>query len=422
MILLAGFLSAEPMESREWEATSGHKTEARALSATTTTVTLELASGNSITLPLEKLVPADREAILSHFNIELPKEGDPVRSGDTPLAGDSLEYKIGETTGNVESAPGSHFHIYLPNSLKKDRPAPVLHFNNSGKVQPGGLRPYIPACERFGWILVASAESNNGSGFEKNLAFAASNVKMLRENPLVDPERIYFTGNSGGGAQSWMNCAEFKGAGTMPNIGYIPHEVDLSKGHHFVTGGARDYNRYHSSNAAAKFKDDAVYRAFPGGHSRAKEPWIIDEGIAWLTAKYLAEKENDPTFAGQRLDFEAAVIDRMEELVGDTPYLAYHLGKMMQDVYEVSGKNGDIIAEKVTELAADSSNVKFSEGLAAIHDLGVESMANEKPNGPGYNLNVPAISRKASALAGEYAGIKFVETTFKELAEPAVGK
>jgi hypothetical protein len=371
---------------------------------------------------LEKLVPEDREAILSHFKIEPPKEGDPIRSNDPVLSGDGLDYKIGETTENVESAPDSHFHIYLPKSLKQERPAPVLHFNNASSVKPGGLKPYISASERFGWILVGSVESKNGLAAGANLGFATSNIKMLRENPLVDPERIYFTGNSGGGAQSWENCAALKGAGTMPNIGYIPQGVDLSNGHHFVTGGARDYNRYHSAAAASRFKKDAIYRAFPGGHSGVSEPWIIEEGVAWLTAKYLAEKEKDSSFAGQRLDFEAAVIIWMGELSEDKPYLAYHIGKMMQDVYEVSGKNGQIIAGKVTELAKDPRNVKFSEGLEAINDLGVKSMAEEKPNGAGFHMNVPAISRNATALAVEYAGIEFVEDTLKELSEVSVGK
>ncbi len=422
LFVFTGLLNAEPTESREWEATSGHKTEARALSATDSRVTLELASGKTVTLPLEKLIPKDRESIISHFEIEMPKEGDPVRSEDAALSGQGLDYALGEVTPNVESAPDSHFHIYLPKSLKKDRPAPVLHFNNSGNVQPGGLKPFISACERFGWILVGSAESKNGLAAGANLGFARSSVEMLRKNPLVDPKRIYFTGNSGGGAQSWENCAELKGAGTMPNIGYIPSGVKISDGHHFVTGGARDYNRYHSAYAAAQFKKDAVYRAFPGGHSGVSEPWIREEGVAWLTAKYLVENKKDPSFAGQRLDFEAAIIDWMAELSEDKPNVAYHIGTMMKDVYEVTGKNGEIIAAKIAELEKDSKNVKFSEGLTAINDLGVKSMADEKPNGSVFNFNVPAISRKATALAEEYAGIEFVEDTFKQLSEESVAK
>lgn len=423
LFLLATFLHAEPTESREWQATSGHKTEARALSATAATVTLELASGKTVTLALDKLVPADRETILSHFKIEAPKEGEPVRSGDAPLSGEGLDYPVGEVKGNVESAPDSHFHIYLPKSLKQGRPAPVLHFNNSGTVDPAGLSVYIPACERFGWILVASAESSNNAPAGANLKYATANIEMLREDPLVDTDRIYFTGNSGGGAQSWVNCAALKGAGTMPNIGYIPREVKISKGHHFITGGALDYNRYLSAHAASRFPKDAVYRAFPGGHSDVSEKWIREEGIAWLTAKYLSEKSKDSAFAGQRLDFEAAVIDWMAELSGDMPHLAYHIGRMMQDVYEVSGENGKIIAGKVAELAKNAENLRFSEGLKALHEFGIKSLADEGSNGgSAFDSSVPAISRKAAALSAEYAGVEFVENTFKELSENTVGK
>lgn len=421
IILLTGLLHAAPTESRNWTATSGHKTEARALSATITTVTLELASGKSITLPLEKLIPADRKAILDHFGIKPPKEGDPIRSEDTPLSADGLDYKIGQTTGNIQSAPGSHFHIYLPKTLKTGRPAPVLHYNNSGQISPQNLSQYIPACERFGWILVASAESSNKNNREVNLRHATNNIKMLRENPLVDPERIYFTGNSGGGAQSWINWLALQGAGTLPNIGYPPNDMKRSKGHHFVTGGARDYNRYLSAYSASIFEKDAIYRAFPGAHAPLRENWIIEEGIAWLTAKYLHDKEKDPTFANQRLDFEAATIDWIAELSSSKPHLAYHIAKMMQDTYGISGKNGDIIAKSLSTLAQDPTNPQFSEGLLTIHELGTDSMAaNGNGTGSAYGKNYPDISRKATTLAEKFAGIPFVEQTLKELAEPTI--
>jgi hypothetical protein len=95
---------------------------------------LELASGKSIDLPLEKLVPTDRETILSHFKIVPPKEGDPVRSDAEPADPKLLAHPLGRISGPVQSAPGSTYHIYLPTTLKKNRPAPMIHFNNSGRV------------------------------------------------------------------------------------------------------------------------------------------------------------------------------------------------------------------------------------------------------------------------------------------------
>ena len=81
----------------------------------------------------------------------------------------------------------------------------------------------------MGWILAASVESSNKTHGAVNLRHAANNIAMLRKDPLVDPKRIYFTGQSGGGAMSWWNASELDGAGTMPAIGYIPDEWGQSK-------------------------------------------------------------------------------------------------------------------------------------------------------------------------------------------------
>ncbi len=427
-LFLIGFLLhsavlAAPIESRKWEATGGHSTEASAISATATSVTLQLANGKTIEVPLEKLVPADRELILSHFKIELPKEGDPERSDAAPLSPTGLDHPLGKVSGPVESAPGSHYFIYLPSTLKAGRPAPVLHFNDSGPVTADKMKSFAPACERFGWILVGSVESSNKTHGDPNHKHAVNNVNALKESPLVDPERIYFTGGSGGGAMSWWNFAKLRAAGTMPIIGYIPREVSPSGGHHFVIGGARDYNRYLGANAADKFGKDAIYRPYPGQHARPKEDWVYQEGVAWLTAKYLEKNERDSALAGDRLDFEAAMIDWMDELTPEQPYLAYHLGTMMRDTYGVSGKNAVVIGKKLTELGGVAANKQFSEGLAAIHEFGVKTMAEKGANGgSAMKTAFPEHNRKLEKLAEDYAGIPFVATVLEELAQPTQGK
>lgn len=413
----------EPMETREFTATSGHKTAARALSATAVSVELELTSGKTIELLLEKLIPADRETILGHFGIGLPKEGEPVRSDAEPADPSGFDQPLGKVSGAIESAPGSHYLIYLPTTLKKGRPAPLLHFNDSGNVDAGRMTGYVDGCERFGWILVGSVESSNETHGDPNHKHAANNVTAMKESGLIDPERIYFTGSSGGGAMSWWNHAKLRSAGTMPVIGYIPREVSPSGGHHFVIGGARDYNRYLGANAADKFKKDSFYLAYPGGHASAEEPWVSGLGIAWLTARYLEDNDKDSGLAGDRLDFEAAAIKWMDDLGESEPYLAYHLGKIMQDTYKVSGKNAEIISKKVTELGQTTANVQFSAGLVAISDFAKSSMADAgSGGGSAFNKAFPDQTRKAERLAVEYSGTPFVEKVLLELAQPTVGQ
>ncbi len=420
VLLFSGFVAlGAPMESREWQATSGHKTEAKAISATATTVTLELASGKTISLPLEKLVAEDRMAILTHFGITPPKEGDPVRSTATPRDPAKAEHPLGKVAGPIESAPGSNYFIYLPKSLKQDRPAPVLHFNGSGGGNADQMKRYIGGCERFGWILVASKESSNQTHGDPNHKHAANNIAKLRENPLVDPRRIYFTGQSGGGAMSWWNAAKLDGAGTIPFIGYIPKEISISKGHHFIMGGATDYNRYYGGRAAGQFGKDAFYRMYPGGHTFPKDDMLVHEGIAWLTAKYLEENKGDSALAGDRLDFEAAMIVWINELKESDPRQAYHLANMLEETYGISGKNAPILAKISGPLAQSAANVNYHEGLLEMHKFGVKEFGTHKWVGRMNGKNVEAHSRAATRLAEKYADDPFLSDTFTEMALPA---
>lgn len=420
LITQLGNLSAEPTPQHEWTATSGHKTSGRAVSATTTTVTLELANGKTISLALEKLVPEDRTFIFDHFKITPPKEGDPHRSGAAQLSQENAPHPLGKISGPFQSAPGSSYYIYLPKSLKQGRKAPLLHFNGSSGGQPKSFQPYLSGVERFGWIMVASVESANKNPGETNQKHAADNVAHLKQSPLVAHDRIYFTGHSGGGAMSWWNAATLDGAGTLPLMSYIPGAIRINKGHHFVLIGATDFNRYTSCSAAACFHEDGFLRAYPGGHAYppSNAPHIMGEGIAWLTAKYLQKNSSDKNLAEERLDYEAAMIDWINELTPGNPYQAYHLTQLLTKVYGISGQNAKVLSVIQSKLAAVPSHKSYHEGIMEIHGFGTGLFISNAPSGSVKGYNNSEHASQATALAKKYAGIPFVEETFTELAKP----
>ena len=420
MAMSLAAVAAEPSPVRKWRSSSGHETQARAIAATAAGVTLELASGKKVSIPLEKLLPEDRDFVLKHFDIVPPKPGDPQRSADPPIREEGLAHPLGKISGPVESASGSHYHIYPPKSLREGRRAPLLHFNGSGGGSPGEMQRYIEGCERFGWILVASVESHNKTHGEVNLRHAKNNINALRENPMVDPKRIYFTGQSGGGAMSWWNVVNLDGAGTMPVIGYIPLEVTVRKGHHFILGGATDFNRYHGGRAAAQVGKNGFYRIYPGGHSFPKDNAIIHEGIGWLTGKYLAAHKSDGDLAGERLDYEAAMIDWIRALSDGEPWRALHLGMFLEDTYGISGRNGDILGKILSDLRSSPQNAAFAEGVRAIHGFGVKDYGSFDFTGDVKGRNNEAHARAVARMAEKYAGVPFVEQTLREMAKPTV--
>ncbi len=420
-LLCVSFASAAPTELRKWQATGGHETEAKAIAATPIEVTLLLNSGNKIQVPLEKLIESDQAFILDHFGIVVPKEGEPLRSNVAPISQDDVPYELGKIEGPISSKGASNYYIYVPKSLKKGRPAPLLHYNGSGGGDPGKMKAYVEGCERFGWVMVASKESSNSSHGAPNLEHAGNNLAALKDYSWIDSDRVYFTGGSGGGAMSFWNFAEHKGAGTMPFIGYIPGEVSVRGGHHFIMGGARDYNRYHSAAAAKELGKDAVYRPYPGFHSGPKKSRSFHEGLAWLHARFLEENESETAFSDERLDFEAATIDWINELKEEIPHLAYQLAIMLRDTYEITGQNSKIVDGLIQELAADSKNVRFTEGLEEIQKFATkELILNPGDNQQG--LAYPDQSRKAERLAEDYAGVPYIETIFREFAQTTQSK
>ena len=95
-------------------------------------------------------------------------------------------------------------------------------------------------------------------------------MKHLIGSLPVDPQRVYFTGGSGGGAMSFYNAARIPSAGAMPHIGYIPDDTTLKGGDFFVINGATDYNRYTSAAAVKSFGKNAIHRFFVGGPRKGR--------------------------------------------------------------------------------------------------------------------------------------------------------
>jgi hypothetical protein len=401
LFLFSTVSHAEPTESREWVSSAGTKVTGAAQSVKAGKVLLKLADGRELTVPLDKLSAADRTFLTEHFGEE--SEAAATAGSEAAFVTEGLAQKIGEVVGPIDAGESSHYFLYIPKSLRKDRLAPLMHVNDAGGGNANSVRGFIEGAEISGWVLAASVESKNGNAPAQNFQFAKANVEHITGSLPVDPERIYFTGGSGGGAMSFYNAAKLPGAGSMPQIGYIPENAVPKKGDHFVCGGTTDYNRYTSANAVQVLGKSAIHRLYVAGHGGAP-PWLRTEGIVWLNGRHLAKNRRSGDLAAECLDYEASMIEWIKKLSSSEPHRAYHWCVFLKDEYKISGANEPTLSAMAAKLAGDNVNVRYVEGIAEISEFS-EKHYSKMGTGSAFSHTTPKMTGDSEKLAAKFAGV-----------------
>ena len=418
-IVIAGSIAimatAAPTVSREWGSVTGSKVKGIAESLINGTVKMTLEDGRKLDVPVAKLIPEDQEFLRQHFGVtgtDAPKQA----AGECIT--DGLTQPVGEIKGPIDAGEGSTHYVYVPKTLRKNRLAPLLHFNGSGGGNANWVKHHQRGAELNGMIVAASVESKNGPGHPVgNHDHAKRCVAHLIATLPVDPERVYFTGGSGGGAMSFYNAARIKSAGAMPHIGYIPQETTPSrKGHYFVINGTTDFNRYTSANAVDSLGDNAIHRFFVGGHREGPD-WLCTEGMAWLNGKYLAGRKSDAKLLSERMDWETSMLDWITEVKATHAHRAYYWCLFLRDDYKLSGVNSNRMVALTKELGTNPTNVAYAKG---IKDLDAFSRRQLAPLGTGtkQNHSDPKVAAQAERMAKEYAGVPEIPELAADLAKP----
>lgn len=425
-ILLLSLLSlplfAEPTEEREWRSTAGTTIKASAVEVVDGVVQLKSADGRLLKVPMDKLSEEDQAILKEHFTIKEPEPGQPTASGAVMIS-EGLTYPAGEVSGPVDVGEGSHLFVYVPKTLREGRKAPLMFVTGAGGGGKKSAAQYSEGAEVNGWIIAASVESKNGPNHpDGNHEHSKRCVAHLLENLPIDEERVYFTGNSGGGAMSFYNALRIKSAGNMPLIGYSPDKKYDKKQYCYGIGGTADYNRYLTAHAVSQFGDQGFHRLHPGGHSGGPA-WIGDEGIAWLNGRYLGDRRKEADLDDERVDYEASMIGWIEKLRGSEPYRAHYWCQFLKEGYEIEGPNAVIVEEIFEELNAEETNSRYTEGIAAIDEFSDKYFAGEgEGGGSAFKHTSSKIEGAAAKMATEYAGIPLIEDIAKGLGEPTVGK
>ncbi|HXI25268.1 MAG TPA: dienelactone hydrolase family protein [Pyrinomonadaceae bacterium] len=138
------------------------------------------------------------------------------------------------------------YALYLPAKYSNDHSWPVLFAFDPmarGKVP---VEHYKDAAEKFGWIVIGSNNSRNGSMQQSINAWNAM-VKDAQQRFRLDENRVYVTGFSGGARVAIFLAAQCQGciAGVVAAGAGFPIGLDATRRSPlpiFVTVGVDDFN------------------------------------------------------------------------------------------------------------------------------------------------------------------------------------
>jgi len=99
-----------------------------------------------------------------------------------------------------------HYRCYVPGSYDPKTPAPLLINDSAG----ANAQPLSPAmAEKYGWIMIGLSESSNKGPAMRNASNCAAAIFDCRRRFNVDPQRLYFSGLSGGSRRSASRAIEY---------------------------------------------------------------------------------------------------------------------------------------------------------------------------------------------------------------------
>ncbi|MBF0385751.1 MAG: hypothetical protein HQL27_07745 [Candidatus Omnitrophica bacterium] len=182
------------------------------------------------------------------------------------------------------------FIVYIPESINKNAKNPWI----LGLSPAGNGRDLIPAwksaCDKFGWILVASNDFRNGIAMSKLEPFLLKTIKIAVKSYPVDPNNLYLSGFSGGGMGSHMMIDAY------PNLikGIIVNTCSMQGWANVNTyprnkiavfiASPTDF-RYEKMKKDKKLLDDCGWKTkwieFTGGHRWAPPEKYI-QAVEWI--------------------------------------------------------------------------------------------------------------------------------------------
>src|SRR5688572_26992026 len=128
-------------------------------------------------------------------------------------AANAQSFPRGALIGSVrsQSNPDQHYAVYLPSSYDARTPAPVLFVMDYRGRARIAAEVFVPAAERFGWILVSSNHTSSDESPEPSLVALKAMWTDAHDLFSIDERRLYLAGLSGTARTSTWLATELPG-------------------------------------------------------------------------------------------------------------------------------------------------------------------------------------------------------------------
>lgn len=296
----------------------------------------------------------------------------PARGQETPVKG-QLKDSI-----PISGTANESYGIYLPTSFDETRLSPVLFVFEPAARAAIGIRPFIPAAEKHGIVVVCSNNSRNGL-LQKNFQLAENLFAAIFEKYSIDSSQMYLAGFSGGSRLASAIATltdQFAGviacgAGFSGN----PSEVPSTQGYAYAgLCGDEDMNYAEMLNNKG-YLDQIAFRhtlfTFEGGH-RWPPAHEIERAINWLFLQRAISNSSTQKIAD---DYQAAYTEVEESIANGKLLIAE---ENLERILKAHGLVLPLDSVKAKHSALLRSKAHKAQKKAFEKALSLESRLNER--------------------------------------------
>jgi pimeloyl-ACP methyl ester carboxylesterase len=260
-------------------------------------------------------------------------------------------------TVQCRNKTGQSYALYQPAQYDNKKSWPVILIFDPSADGRTGVRTFIEAGRKYGFILACSNNSRNGP-MGDNFIAAAAMLQDVVERFAVDKRRIYAAGFSGGSRFAMAFAVKEKrisgvigcGAG-LPNDRNF-HPSENSDFIYYGLAGTRDMNYLEMNDLAGFFSNQtrviSYLRTFSGDHQWPGSD-LITEAVEWFILQTMNSKiiPADQTFL-------TYVENKTQNLINSQLSAGNQVDAIMYMRFAARDFQGTPFASRMTQLLTDS--------------------------------------------------------------------